>query len=310
MKKFLSISLMLIVLCSSFVACQSSEPVVSQTEDTFATTITIQGLGDEDIVFTEEEVKSYPVFEAEVESTTSSGEIKTATIKGTLIADMLSDKGYDISDYESLKIVAVDGYEILVPVDVLSNRDIILAYEEDGEEYDQFGAFRSIVPDERAMYWVRGVNVLNFEGIVASSDMSQITFLDNLDKVVTLEDYVYYESVDKAVKISDLFDKYVDLGDATSGTLIASDGLEDDKDLDTLADGYLKLTGENAPLFTAVDMPKGMQIKEIVYLKTGDTCFASVLAMGGTADLQSVLTDSGISSATEYLAYDVNGEET
>ncbi|MFI3206802.1 MAG: hypothetical protein R3Y33_06105, partial [Clostridia bacterium] len=322
MKKLISTALLLSILCLSFAGCSepsatsstdsssssSSEISTTTQDDDFSTSVTIQGIGDEDIVFTMEEIKAFEPVETTAQSTTSNGEINVLNIKGTYVKDLLESKGYDISDFESMKIVSNDGYEIIVPTDVLSSRDVILAYEEDGEEYDEYGAFRSVIPDERAMYWVKGVSYLNFEANIASSNIEHLVFLDNIADFMDLEDYDYYGLTEQAVKISDLFENFAVIDDETSGSIVASDGLEDDKDIDTLNDGYLKLTGEDAPLFLAPDMPKGMQIKEIVYLKTGDTCFVTV-SVSGETDLQSILSGSGINS-TSYIAVDISGEET
>ncbi len=309
MKKRMSM-IAIAVLSLTMVACGVKEvnTVVSPDED-FATEVTLEGLGDEAIVLDLDTIKELPIAEVAAQSLTSDGEIKVADIKGVYVKDILSQNGYDIANYESLKITAGDGYEILVPPDVLSTRDVILAFEENGITYDKYGAFRSIIPDERAMYWVKGVANLNFEANIASSGIEQIVFLDNLSQVMELEDYTYYETVEKAVAISDLIETFAIVEDETTATLLASDGLEDDKDLTTVENSYLKLTGEDAPLFTAPDLPKGMQIKGIAYLKVGNTAFVSISAMTEVPTFKEVLAQSGV-EGTSYIAYDVEGTET
>ncbi len=275
--------------------------------------LVINGLGDESISFTLDEVKAFEPYAKEIKSLTSSGEVKEASIVGATLTDMLESKGYSTANCDSIRIVASDGYEIAVPKDVIENKEIIIAYEENGEEYTKFGAFRSVIPDERAMYWVRGTVELNFEySETVSNDIKNIVFMENMGSDIALEDYTYYESVDKAMSISSLIDTYVNIGSATSGAFVASDGLETEQTLDVLKAAYLKMTGENAPLFISPDMPKGMQVKGVKYFNVGDTCFASLsmlCASEETTELQSVLSDLGMTGAS-YLAIGTDGSET
>ncbi len=303
MKKVLCSIIMIMLF--ALVGCKQEELV----EDDFTTQITLEGLGTEVIVYTLEEIKELEAVEITAQSTTSDGDINVASIKGVYVADLLTAEGYNINDYESLKITAGDGYEIIVPPDVLSVRDIIVAYEQDGEAYDQYGAFRTIIPDERAMYWVKGVASLDFEANLASTGMERIIFLDNLSAVMELEDYTYYDTVEQAVNLANLFQEFSNVDGVTSVTVIASDGLENDKDIDTASSAYLKLTGEDAPLFTGPTLPKGMQIKEVTYLKAGDTTFVALSAMEELPDLLALLSQSGV-SGSDYTVYDVEGEAT
>ena len=290
---------------------------VTETEDVEAkrdvNSITILGLGDE-VTFNLDEVKAFEPFVGEINSSTSSGEIKTAEIKGTTLDDLLESKGLSKAGCDSMRIVASDGYEIAVPRDVLENKEIIIAYEQDGEAYDkdEFGAFRTIVPDERAMYWVRGTVELYFEkGETVSGVIHKIIPFENQDAVITYEDYTYYENVDKAIKIVDLIDTYANTEGATSGAFVAGDGLKTEQTFEILKDGYIKMTGENAPLFIAPEMPKGMQIKGVKYMNIGDSAFVSlkVLAESSSEEvrLQSILKDMGMTGST-FLVKGVDSE--
>ncbi len=295
---------------------ETAEATAEATEDTQenvvdTNTLTIQGLGEEAFSFTLEEVMAFEPYEEEISSTTSSGEIKTAAIKGATLDDLLESKGYTTANCESIRIVASDGYEIAVPSDVIANKTIVVAYEENGAAYDEFGAFRVVIPDERAMYWVRGTIELNFEySETVSSEITQIVFLENVYEDVPLEDYTYYESVDQAVSIASLMETYATVTDATSGAFVASDGLETEQTVDVLQTGYIKMTGENAPLFISPDMPKGMQVKGVQYLVVGDTCFTSIRILSeSVSGLQEVLSDLDM-TGTSYLAIGTDGSET
>ncbi len=318
MKEVLLVAMSIVMVLGAVGCSGDNERAEGTTNDSVESAVAtdvlvIKGLGEESISFTKEEVKAFEPYEADIQSTTSSGEIKTASIVGAKLSDLLESKGYSTANCESIRIVASDGYEIAVPKDVIDNKDIIIAYEEDGEEYTEFGAFRSVIPDERAMYWVRGLVELNFEySETVSSDIQQIVFMDNIGDDVALEDYTYYESVDKALNLKSLMDTYVNIGDATSGAFVASDGLETEQTLDVLEGAYMKMTGENAPLFISPDMPKGMQVKGVKYFKVGDTCFASLAMLCASEEstgLQSVLSDLGMVGAS-YLAIGTDGSET
>ncbi len=291
-------------LCVSMIACGEKKEVVKEETDIVEATesnvdkntLVLTGIGTEEISFTLEEVQSFEAMEESVKSSTSSGEIKTADIKGVKLSTLLESKEQSAKGYKSIRIVASDGYEIAVPQEVLDNKEIIIAYEENGEPYDgEFGCFRTVIPDERAMYWVRGTVNLDFEmGETVQSNLKKIVVLDNVAEQLGLEDYTYYENVDKAVHIEKILDTYVSVGDAKSGKLIASDGLETEQTVEVITNGYLKMTGENTPLFIAPEMPKGMQVKGVKYLKVGDTCIVSLDSLmqeEKEVTLQSILKD-------------------
>ena len=290
----------------------SNDEAAEETVD--KNTLVFTGVGTEEIKFTLEEVKAFEPIQEIIQSSTSSGEIKTADIKGVKLATLLESKGISAKGYKSIRIVASDGYEIAVPKEVIEQREIIIAYEQDGEAYDgEFGCFRTVVPDERAMYWVRGTVNLDFEmDETIQSDIEKIVILENVAEQVGLEDYTYYENVDKAVHIAKIMEKFVSLGDAKSGKLIASDGLETEQTVEIIQNGYLKMTGENTPLFIAPEMPKGMQVKGVKYLKVGNTCLVSMESLmkeSKEVQLQSILKDLGMVEGT-YSAISNEGNIT
>ncbi|MFI3175229.1 MAG: hypothetical protein R3Y53_08570 [Bacillota bacterium] len=321
-----------LMTCNLLIGCgntgadtASTEAVADTQQEAVATadvvdtnTVSLIGLGDTALTYSLEEIESYPVFEETVSSTTSSGEINTATIRGALLQDLLAEQNEVLSDFEAVRVVASDGYEIIIPHDVLSNRDVVIAYQEDEEYYDKYGAFRVIVPDERAMYWVRGTVEIHFEkNVTTSRAVEKIVLLDSTDKVFTYQDYTYYDAVDKAVKITELMDEFVTVAEDTkTATFIANDGLEDDKAIEVVEESYLKMTGEYTPLFISPDMPKGMQIKGIQSLTIGDTAFVSLSAYSENETVTTtefplidILSDNNF-GMVDFTVIDVNGEET
>ena len=271
----------------------------------------ISGVTEEPISFTLEEVMSFEPYEKETKRITSKEEVLTSEIVGTPLNVLLESKGYSTENCTSIRIVASDGYEIAVPADVIENKEIIIAYQEDGEKYEKFGAFRTVIPDVRAMYWVKGTVEMVFEySETVSSKIKQTIFLENIGDNVPLEDYEYYDSIDKALSIDSLINKYSNIEDAISGAFVASDGLETEQTVDVLKTGYIKMTGENTPLFISPTMPKGMQVKGVQYLNVGDTCFSSLAILcEKEIGLQTVLKDLGM-TATSYVAMGTDGSET
>ncbi|MFI3237466.1 MAG: hypothetical protein R3Y47_05475 [Lachnospiraceae bacterium] len=325
-KKFKVSLLFAVVLtvCLSFAGCatnadlEESQVIETTTDEQSVDTsvLVISGLSDEDISFSYEDIKAMSDFDEDVESLTSSGEINKAHIKGTTVDAILESVGLTKDACETARIVASDGYEISVPNDVLMNQNLVIAFEEDGVEYDaaEYGAFRTIIPNERAMYWVKGVVKLHFElSQTVSESYSQLIFVDNAYEVIPYVDFEYYDEVADSLSVADLMAEYVTLGEEQNGFFIAGDGLESEQTLEILDGGIFKMTGEDAPMFINPDMPKGMQVKGMKYFKLGDTCFVALMTVDAVSEevvtLQSILNEVGMTSGS-YLVTSVKGEET
>jgi hypothetical protein len=59
-------------------------------------------------------------------------------------------------------------------------------------------------------------------------------------------------------------------------SFVSSDGYEKTETMEIFKQGYIKFTGEDAPLFLDPDFQKGMYIKYIMKVEAGDKTFASV----------------------------------
>ena len=209
----------------------------------------------------------------------STGETVESDVTGVNLLDIINEMEININEVVSLRFIASDGYEIDVPKEIFDGKDIILAYEFDGEKLHELKMpLRTAINDVRSMYWV--ANLIEID-INLSSDIqdeeivneNQVYYiLEEAVKLLEIEDYSYYDSTDSAIRVKDLFEKYVD-NTSNSVKFIATDDFEKTEELDILLDGFIKLTGENAPLFTSPDMPAGMQVKNIMSLKCGNTTF-------------------------------------
>ncbi len=260
--------------------------------------IAFVGLPDGDEEITVADLKAMEPYETEALGISSSGEEATHAVKGVLLADLLEDWGVEQQGLQSIRAVANDGYAMELPGEILQG-EVILAYEYDGEPlFEESGPIRLIVPNQRSMYWLRGLASLEISGggsgAIAETDATRIVFIETAISLVPHYDYTYYESIDQAVKVDELF---AELGiAATEGTaaLCAADGFEKNEQVATLRQGYLKHTGEAAPLFLSPDLPKGMHVKQLLWMAVEDTALVSFVHAGEAWEQKTVEDISGI----------------
>lgn len=323
---FQFIALMLVL---TFTAAACSAPAespaenVSEAEGEAPTQegekIVITGLESTDIEVTVEEIKELETVTVDATSVSSSGEENQYTVTGPLFDDLLKKYDKSQSDLVGIRLVAGDGYSIEVPLEVLQSRDLILAHTIDGQPLDEnTRPIRAVIPEERAMYWIRNlVRIEVLEG-TQQSEVGRVYMLETLISQVGAQDYTYYESTDRAVKVDELLgllDKDV-LPDTAS--FVAADGFEKNEQLDVFAEGYIKFTGEDVPIFLSPDLPKGMYIKNIYLCTMDDVVLVSqqmaleVLGAEEMEDKQGVnlgqlISQAGLFEADMYLLSAADG---
>src|SRR5699024_1534893 len=118
-----------------------------------------------------------------------------------------------------------------IPSEILKNRDIMLVYEIDDKPlFEDSQPLRVVVPDERAMYWVKSLSKIEIiddgEGEQANNETNEIVIFDTAISNLEQQDYEYYESMDKAIKTEELLSKFA--SDNMEGKIFikAVDGLE------------------------------------------------------------------------------------
>lgn len=232
--------------------------------------ITFKGLPNGDKTYTGEQIKTFAAMETAAVSVNASGTETPLTCKGALLETVLNDCGVSQKDYGSIILTASDGYSIEIPAEVLGKRDIILAYEVDGAACN----LRSVVPGERAMYWVKFISTIELYNPVAKLQTEQISLLETAVLACETSDYKYGDSVDKAVTVDELFAKQI-TETADFVELAAIDGWGKNDQYDLVAAQYIKITGERAPMFIGPELPEGMRLKETLYLKVGSQMLAS-----------------------------------
>ncbi len=279
MKKLSQVLLILLVVFS-LAACTETE----SADPSPSGSISYEGNlvitnGDETI-----EVAYNDLYQMEAETLdmigiSSSGEETNYNFTGVKLNDVLADYDLTQEGFAFIRLEAGDGYAIDVPSEIAANKDIWLAYKSDGEVLEEKKMpLRSAIEGERSMYYVSNLTniyLMESSSSDSSTGLEKIVFLDTAANVLTLEDYTYYESVDRALKASELLEAYSD-SSAESVEFMATDDFEKTEMLDVISQGYIKMTGENSPLFLAPDLPKGMHTKYILTMDAKDVVFVSL----------------------------------
>jgi hypothetical protein len=281
--------------------------------------IVISGLESADIEITVEEIKGLEPVTVEATSVSSTGKENQYTVTGPLFDDLLKKYGKSQKDITAIRLVAGDGYSIEVPPEVLQSRDLILAHTIDGQPLDErTRPIRAVIPGERSMYWIRNLVRIEILESAPKVEVGRVYILETLISQANAEDYTYYESTDKAVRVEELLGLLGLENLPDTASFVAADGFEKNEQFDIFSDGYIKFTGEGAPLFLSPDLPKGMHIKSIYLCTIGDIALVSqqmAEQVIGTkqvedkegVDLKELLNQAGLADADKYLLTAADG---
>ncbi len=215
-----------------------------------------------------------------VKNVSSEGEEALYEVTGILLDTLLAEHGYSQQDMGSIRLVAGDGYAIDIPQDIVQSKDIILAYIFDGEKLDDKAMpLRAAIDDVRSMYYASNLSEIQFspaqeEAIEEDYSITKIVLMETACLDIDTKSYTYYDSEDTAVLAADLLGTYV-VVKPEKVYLTASDGYEKTESFDVINDGYIKITGNDIPLFTGKDLPKGMNVKSIMNMQVGNISFVS-----------------------------------
>ena len=235
--------------------------------------------GGQEIVVSMDEILKLDVVEKEVTPVPREDEETQARlVKGVLLEDVFQEfAGISQKDPEAIRLVAGDGYSIEVAKDLLQTREIILAFELDGEPLEGWEKpLRSVVPDVFEMYWVKNLEKIEVVEARSAADIEKIIMLESRISYITDQEYDYYGEADRAVKISELLLEFED--DPENVYAQSVDGLEKNEKPDIFKSAYLKYTGSDSPMFLSEDLPHGMWIKEMLYFTFGSSAYFSLTA--------------------------------
>ena len=292
----------------------SATPDAGAIADYADAQIVVSGLTDEDFTVTVADLAALPTVERSASATRSNGERVSVDAVGPLLDTFLAQYGKQQSDFTSIRFSATDQYAISVDANLLANREIILAVSDNGQALsadDQ--PLRVVIPDERAMYWVRHLCRIDFASNEAESRCEKIVILTTAVKTLQSQDYQYNGVTDQAIAISDLFDSYVNDSAAATVQLTAADGLNKTETAANFRSGLLKYTGTDAPRFVSDTLPEGMEIHDLTIIACGGTTFLTLdklIAIYGDAqglDFFKLATLAGMPSAEQYLIRTADG---
>ena len=273
MKKTFILIISLTLMCFMLAGCGND---TNQAVDTDAT-ILIHGLTPEDFEISMAELQEYESVTESAVATRYNGDDVKVKITGPLLNTLLENYGYKQTDFKTIRFYGNDGYAIALDSTILENDDIIIGYYDKGKPIDsENGPFRSVIPGERAMYWVRMLYQIDFENGEGAENVEKVVFVDEAANQIGAS--AYNGTSDLAITTQSLVDKYALDKDVDRVFMLATDGLQKDELAANFLSSYLKLTGENAPMFTAPDLPEGMNVNEFIVIHYGKTAFVSLQA--------------------------------
>lgn len=275
-------------------------------------TITIVGLANDEVVINGAELKSMEAVERKAVSIDSKGEKSETAAKGVLLSSILKEHNASMEQFNSLVATASDGYSVEIPAEILHKRDVVIAYEINGEPVD----LRIVVPDERAMYWVKFISKIEMMREIKNSEATKAVILETAVSQLKLEDYKYYDSQDKAVSIDSILEKY--FTDKSDFVQLEADDMKKNEKYSVFSGQYIKISGDDAPMFVGPDLPEGMRVKNLIYAKVGtqaifsmcgaESKFAKRIISGATViDLASALEYMGFKKADSYIFTGTDG---
>ncbi|MDY0016621.1 MAG: molybdopterin-dependent oxidoreductase [Candidatus Delongbacteria bacterium] len=280
MNFFKNTILLISIVLVMFAGCSKVKETQKNVNESF-----LIAAGEKEITVKVSELSnSFDPLNTDVISINSSGEENKMNVTGVPLREVLRSNGIDLTSFNSVRPVSGDGYSIEIPEDILKKREVLLAYKIDGEPINEKSKpVRIIVPDERAMYWARNVVKIELLNKKESVETGKIVFLETAYKNLEQTKYMYQDSFDPAVKLSELLSKY----GSTSGNelyFVSRDGLKRTETKENALVSLIKISGNASPLFLSPDLPGGMFIKEIALFKHDNICFFSLESFQNTTE--------------------------
>lgn len=291
----------------------TSEALVEESKDLLSYDGTLR-IFNEDTEFeiAYNDIYSMEAVQADVKHISSSGEESNNMVEGVTLESILSKYSLSKQEYTGIRFTAGDGYAITVPGDVFMDKDVILAYKFDGELLeDKKMPLRVAINDVRSMYYV--ANVVSVELLKVETDETSeavdtgsMVMLETVTATLENEDFMYYDSNDKAVKMTEILTMVPATGSHVE--FVASDGYAKEESIEVVTEGYIKTTGEDAPLFTGLDLPIGMNVKYVLTMVIGDTSFVSVASAMEANGLMAVGDYEGVKLSEAIMMAGIEGD--
>lgn len=276
--------LLIIALIVVLSAC--GQPVGNEPVEQDEEILLLVGLTEEALELPVSELKKLEAVTGNANTIDSANVETTRSYKGVKVETVLAKFDLDLAGVTAIVVKAGDGYSTEIPQEILDVREIILAWELDGAPLPAKDApLRMVVPEERTLYWVRSVAELEFIRNLPET-VSEIRFFENLYSDIETQIYTYNGSEDKAVNIAQLVEG------SEKVILVARDGLTKFETLRDDTEYFIKVEGEDSPLFISPSIPKGMYVKDLGLIIYGKKAivFGAVYADGNMVDMAEVLT--------------------
>ena len=164
MKKFFALLMILLMVGVSFIGCKSTETTAEKTaaatvaETTAAEeaaavwNITISGIGDKDISFTD--VDAAKMSTVEITATKKDVDQKWTGIALKEVLDF-----YGAKDYSKVKVEASDGYSVELDMAAVEDTGTIVGFTVDGEVLDEEdGPATLVVKSQSTKSWIKAVS--------------------------------------------------------------------------------------------------------------------------------------------------------
>lgn len=323
-RKFASLAISCIMLLSLVVSCQNGS--VAKGDSSLNSTVKLSGpVGQEPITITIKGVPSGDITISsldllDMEQTTvqaktidSKNKETIKNVQGVLLDKILEKSGSKVKDFESAVFSANDGYSVAIPKEILQNRQILLSTVMDGEAELP----RTVVPDERTMYWVKDVTTIEFIKTTNSVETQTILFFDTMKSTLSTVDYKEVDEKYKAIRIPDILSKYI-TQTPEFVQISSTDKLQKDMKFIDIKDAFIRYTGEDTPWMGSAEMPRGMTTKLLMYLKIGkSSIFSLESAMPSTttktigttkgADINAIFALAGLVDAGKYTFLAADG---
>ncbi|WP_353892859.1 molybdopterin-dependent oxidoreductase [Proteinivorax hydrogeniformans] len=318
-QKLLAIICVLLLTMGAIVGCSTEEKAISEyptVEDVITILSSSQGKTEISVM----ELMELQETTEKIIRRDDDGEIEEEyTIKGALFEDVLKSIDQDIKSIETIRLTASDGYSLEVPNHILAKRDIILAYEIKGDPlHEESRPIRVFIPEEESMYWVSSLVEIKLENgeptQEKNNELGKIKFFESV--ISEMEELPYDGSEDKkSVKGSKFLEKIDASGDVY---MLATDGFDKNEEYETFKDAFIVTQGENTPAFRSPDLPRGMHVRDLVWLSVNNTGVFSVergkeifdeyeVGENNGINLQVLVEEYGLKKADKYLLEAADG---
>ncbi|MCL2507741.1 MAG: FMN-binding protein [Oscillospiraceae bacterium] len=241
---------------------------ISAGEYSDAAEILLTGLPGGDITVTGERLRSdFEITELDTVSINSTGTEKTVRAKGVLLETILQKNGVSQKEFGSATANSADGYSVMITGEIFQNRDLLIAFEINGEVIPP----RMVVPEERAMYWVKNLSAIEFAEQAQVQPVTKEISLNELFASLKdrAEDYRYGGIDCKALPVALILNE-IGAEQTRFVTIKSSDGLEKTERYSTFAAQMLLIEGmPEAPMYIGPSLPEGMRVKNVSSFQIG-----------------------------------------